>query len=78
MSRLNLHIGEVTKVLLSPDGRYLISGGADGTIFVMTLSDLSSEPLPTPEPPISSKVTASTSPTKLDLQDFNLLLTPEE
>jgi len=54
MSRLNLHHGEVTRLLLSPDGKYLISGGADGTIFVMTMSDLASEPLPgvpSPEKP---------------------------
>jgi len=61
MNRLNLHHGEVTKILLSPDGKYLISGGADGTIFVMTMADLSSEPLPgVPSPDKPEKPTTQT------------------
>ncbi len=83
MSRLNLHLGDVTKLLLSPDGRHLLSGGSDGTIFVLTLSDLPCEPLPIPDAPISSSklsttAAAAASPTKLEIQEFNLLLTPEE
>lgn len=33
-------------MLLSPDGKYIISAGVDGTIFMMSITDLSSEPIP--------------------------------
>ena len=34
-----LHAGEVTRLLTTPDGKYLLSSGADGTIFVIQLHD---------------------------------------
>lgn len=38
-----LHAGEVTRLLTTPDGKYLISSGADGSIFVIQLHDQSLE-----------------------------------
>lgn len=46
MSKIKLHIGEVSRLILSPDGKYIISAGVDGTIFMMSITDLSSEPIP--------------------------------
>lgn len=46
MGKLKLHLGEVSRMIMSPDGKYLISAGLDGTIFMMTMTDLASEPLP--------------------------------
>ena len=87
MSRFNLHHGEVSRILLSPDGKYLISGGADGTIFVMTMTDLASEPIP--GVPVSEKPTVTTqssvqSPSKVSQQpgemvgEINLLSAEEQ
>jgi len=58
LGKLNLHLGEVSKLLLSPDGKFVISAGHDGTIFIMTMTDLSSEPIPgVVSPPPSNKET---------------------
>jgi len=29
-----VHAGEVTKIIISPDNRFLFSAGTDGTLFV--------------------------------------------
>lgn len=39
----NAHLGEVTKVLVSPDGRYVFSAGADGTVFVYSVTEYANE-----------------------------------
>lgn len=36
-----LHQGEVVKILLSADGQYVFSAGADGTIFVLSITEVS-------------------------------------
>ena len=84
MSRLNLHFGEVSRIMLSPDGKYLISGGSDGTIFVMTMSDLASEPMPgitSPEKPTATAQSGA-SPSKHQagdtLSELNLLSAEEQ
>ena len=33
----SLHAGEVTRLIMSPDGKYLFSSGADGSIFIIQL-----------------------------------------
>jgi cilia- and flagella-associated protein 57 len=38
-----VHTGEITKVRASPNGRYLISTGEDGAIFIFQIQDLDSE-----------------------------------
>jgi WD40 repeat protein len=52
LSKIKLHIGEISRILLSPDGKYIISAGIDGTIFMMSITDLSSEPIPGMLPPV--------------------------
>jgi WD40 repeat protein len=52
LSKIKLHIGEISRILLSPDGKYIISAGVDGTIFMMSITDLSSEPIPGMLPPV--------------------------
>lgn len=39
LDQLTAHAGEVTKILLSPDNRYLFSAGTDGTLFIFQLTD---------------------------------------
>lgn len=39
----NAHLGEVTRVLTSPDGRYVFSAGADGTVFVFSVTEYQNE-----------------------------------
>jgi WD40 repeat protein len=78
MNRINLHHGEVSSVMISPDGKYLISAGADGTIFVMTMTDQASEPMPgapTPEKVLQPSSTSTvSSPSKSDnIVEANLL-----
>lgn len=41
----NAHIGEVVKIMCSPDGRFVFSAGADGTIFVYSVTEYASEGL---------------------------------
>ena len=36
---MNVHAGVVTKVIASPDYRYLFTTGADGSIFIFSLSE---------------------------------------
>jgi WD40 repeat protein len=55
LGKINLHLGEVSKLLLSPDGKFVISAAHDGTIFLMTMTDLSSEPIPGIMSPPSNK-----------------------
>jgi WD40 repeat protein len=39
----NSHNGEVVKILSSPDGRYVFSAGADGTLFIYSVTELANE-----------------------------------
>jgi len=39
----NAHLGEVTRILVSPDGRYVFSAGADGSIFVYSVTEYSND-----------------------------------
>jgi cilia- and flagella-associated protein 57 len=39
----NAHLGEVTKILSSPDGRYVFSAGTDGTVFVYSVTEYANE-----------------------------------
>lgn len=39
----NAHLGEVTRILVSPDGRYVFSAGADGTIFVYSVTEYAND-----------------------------------
>ena len=39
----NAHLGEVVKVIASPDGRFVFSAGIDGTLFVYSVTDLANE-----------------------------------
>ena len=41
--QFNAHLGEVTKVLMSPDGRYVFSSGADGTVFVFSVTEYAND-----------------------------------
>ena len=34
LESISVHSGEVSKLKLSPDGKYVFSGGQDGAIFV--------------------------------------------
>jgi WD40 repeat protein len=49
-SSLHLHTGELIKILVSPDGKYVFSAGSDGSIFVLQLTDLLCEPTPGARP----------------------------
>lgn len=46
MAKIKLHLGEISRLIVSPDGKYTISAGLDGTIFMMSITDLASEPIP--------------------------------
>ena len=39
----NAHLGEVIKILVSPDGRFVFSAGADGSIFVYSVTEYANE-----------------------------------
>lgn len=39
----NAHASEVTKILVTPDGRQVFSAGADGTIFVYAVTEYANE-----------------------------------
>jgi len=39
----NAHLGEVTRILVSPDGRYVFSAGADGSIFVYSVTEYAND-----------------------------------
>ena len=39
LEQITAHAGEVTKILLSPDNRYLFSAGTDGTLFIFQVSE---------------------------------------
>jgi WD40 repeat protein len=39
----NAHLGEVVKIIASPDGRYVFSAGADGSIFVYSVTEYINE-----------------------------------
>lgn len=39
----NAHLGEVTRVLASPDGRYVFSAGQDGTVFIFSVTEYQNE-----------------------------------
>jgi WD40 repeat protein len=39
LDQITAHSGEVTKIMLSPDGRYLFSAGTDGSLFIFQVSD---------------------------------------
>jgi WD40 repeat protein len=49
-STLYLHTGELVKILISPDGKYVFSAGVDGSIFVLHITDLLCEPTPGARP----------------------------
>lgn len=36
----NAHIGEVSQIIISPDGRYVFSAGSDGSIFIYSVLSL--------------------------------------
>ena len=39
LDQITAHAGEVTKIMLSPDNRYLFSAGSDGTLFIFSVSE---------------------------------------
>jgi WD40 repeat protein len=39
----NAHIGEVSKLVTSPDGRYVFSSGTDGSIFVFSVTEYAND-----------------------------------
>lgn len=39
LDSISAHAGEVTKIILSPDNRYLFSTGSDGSIFMFQISE---------------------------------------
>jgi WD40 repeat protein len=39
LDMINVHQGEVTKIIISPDNRYLFSTGSDGSIFIFSIGD---------------------------------------
>lgn len=34
LDHITAHSGEVTKIIISPDNRYLFSAGSDGSLFI--------------------------------------------
>lgn len=41
LDQISVHTGEVTKVIVSPDNRYVFSAGSDGTLFIFQVSEQS-------------------------------------
>jgi WD40 repeat protein len=39
----NAHAGAVSKILASPDGRFVFSAGADGSIFIYSVTEYANE-----------------------------------
>ena len=39
----NAHLGDVTKIIASPDGRFVFSAGSDGTVFVYSVTEYGNE-----------------------------------
>lgn len=39
----NAHLGEVTRILMSPDGRYVFTSGTDGVVFVFSVTEYANE-----------------------------------
>ncbi len=39
LDQITAHAGEVTKIMLSPDNRYLFSAGSDGTLFIFSVTE---------------------------------------
>jgi WD40 repeat protein len=39
IEKINAHAGEITKIILSPDNRFLFSAGTDGTLFIFSVSE---------------------------------------
>jgi len=39
IDQLTAHAGEVTKLILSPDSRFLFSAGTDGSLFIYQVSE---------------------------------------
>jgi hypothetical protein len=39
LDQITAHAGEVTKILLSPDSKYLFSAGTDGTLFIFSVTE---------------------------------------
>jgi WD40 repeat protein len=37
------HYGEVTKIVVSPDGRHIFSSGSDGTVFIYSITEFADE-----------------------------------
>ena len=43
LDSFNAHLGEVTNILVSADGRYVFSAGQDGTVFVYSVTEYANE-----------------------------------
>lgn len=41
LDNINAHAGKVTKIIVSPDYRYVFSTGSDGTLFIFKLEEYS-------------------------------------
>jgi hypothetical protein len=39
LDQISAHAGEITKIVISPDSRFLFSAGTDGTMFIFSISE---------------------------------------
>jgi WD40 repeat protein len=39
LDQVSVHGGEVTKIIVSPDNRFVFSAGSDGTLFIFQVSE---------------------------------------
>ncbi len=39
LDQISVHAGEVTKIIISPDNRFLFSAGSDGTLFIFQIGE---------------------------------------
>ena len=39
LEQITVHAGEVTKIVLSPDSKYLFSVGTDGSLFIFSVGE---------------------------------------
>ena len=39
IEQINIHIGQVTTMCISPDGNFLFTTGIDGSIFIIKISE---------------------------------------